>query len=150
GLDMVGPRTVRVRVTDSAGLSDTASAVVQVAAVAGLPDPCVPGTTALFVGGTTGPAAVVVLPWLPAGGVRVVLNGAALGTFQPSGRVVVYAQAGNDLVSALGVARPAFLFGGDGNDVLLGGNGPNVLVGGSGDDVLVGGPGRDVLIGGTG
>jgi RHS repeat-associated protein len=91
GLDTLGPRTVRVRVTDSAGLSDTAGAVVQVAAVAVLPDSCVPGTTALFVGGTTGNDAIFVLPWLPAGSVRVVLNGAVLGTFQPSGRVVVYA-----------------------------------------------------------
>jgi len=44
-----------------------------------------------------------------------------------------------------GLAVPAFLFGGDGNDTLDAGGGTanNVLVGGAGADVLTGGSGSD-------
>jgi hypothetical protein len=69
----------------------------------------------------------------------------------PVDGVIVYAQAGNDAVvmsSALTVS--AWLYGGDGNDLLVGGSGDDVLLGGAGNDTLVGGCGRDILIGGTG
>ncbi len=52
-----------------------------------------------------------------------------------------------------------FLFGGEGNDIVLGlggddylsgGSGDDILLGGSGDDYLVGGIGNDILVGGEG
>lgn len=67
------------------------------------------------------------------------------------GRVVVFAQAGNDDVHIAGdMNLPGILYGGLGNDRLKGGGGHDILVGGDGDDLLVGGGGRDLLIGGFG
>jgi Ca2+-binding RTX toxin-like protein len=146
-----GSYTATVTVTDSQGNVGTDTVAVTVTAVALLPDPCMPGATALFVGGTTGNDSIVVSPSGNSGAVTVTLNGASLGTFQPTGRVVVYAQAGDDDVQVAGGVRlPAWLYGGDGNDRLKGGGGNNVLLGGAGDDLLVGGNDRDFLIGGTG
>ena len=56
---------------------------------------------------------------------------------------------GNDSV-ALSAARPAFVRGGDGNDVLAGGEGADLLSGEGGDDALDGGTGIDLLAGGPG
>jgi Ca2+-binding RTX toxin-like protein len=56
---------------------------------------------------------------------------------------------GNDSVS-LETARPAFVRGGDGNDVLAGGEGADLLSGEAGDDTLEGGTGIDLLAGGPG
>jgi len=72
------------------------------------------------------------------------------------GRIVIYGQAGDDHIMLLGwlgqLTVPAYLFGGDGNDMLdaSGSSANNVLVGGAGQDWIWGGRGRDLLIGGTG
>jgi len=145
-----GTRTVGLRVTDSGGLTGTATATVNVVAAAVLPDPAHLGTTDLVVGGTPGNDIILLLPSCTTGAVDVWINGASVGTFQPTGRVLAYGYGGNDLISAVGLGRTAYLFGGDGNDALLGGDGSNVLVGGNGDDVLTGFAGRDLLIGGAG
>lgn len=77
----------------------------------------------------------------------------ALEAFSEStvNEIEVYLGGGNDiaLVSS-SVAKPATMFGGDGNDLLTGGAGNDVLVGGAGNDVLWGGNGRDLMIGGDG
>ncbi|CAG0944615.1 Mannuronan C5-epimerase AlgE5 [Gammaproteobacteria bacterium] len=67
-------------------------------------------------------------------------------------RLVINAQAGDDVVEASGLLAPFGITadGGDGNDVLIGGDGNDVLLGGAGDDVLLGGPGLDILDGGPG
>jgi uncharacterized delta-60 repeat protein len=84
-------------------------------------------------------------------GVRVILNGSTLGTFNNVREIIAYGQEGNDLIWVdEDLHIPAILFGGPGDDVLIGGNGPNVLVGGDGNDVLIGGTGRDLLFGGGG
>src|SRR5207342_2024496 len=84
-------------------------------------------------------------------GVTVKINGTVWGTFQPTGRIIVYGLAGDDDIQASGsTGIPVWLDGGDGNDRLNGGNGGNVLLGGAGNDYLLGGSGRDVMIGGTG
>jgi Ca2+-binding RTX toxin-like protein len=49
-----------------------------------------------------------------------------------------------------GIALPAWLFGGEGNDRLKGGDGNDYLSGGGGDDILSGGAGQDILVGGGG
>jgi Ca2+-binding RTX toxin-like protein len=100
-----------------------------------------------------------------------------LGTFAPTGKVVVFGLAGNDTIQLLtlttdtgsvpfslpavlmggsgndtldatGSVGPTVLFGDTGNDLLLGGSGNNILIGGVGVDTLVGGAGDDILIGG--
>ena len=48
-----------------------------------------------------------------------------------------------------GVATPAMIDGGDGDDHLDGGGGRDLLTGGRGADRLVGGGGDDILIAGT-
>jgi Ca2+-binding RTX toxin-like protein len=79
------------------------------------------------------------------------LNGKVVGTYRPTGRMIVYGLGGDDDVQVAGsITVPLWLFGGDGDDRLKGGDGANVLVGGDGDDLVVGGKGRNLLIGGKG
>src|SRR5207302_2047681 len=86
-----------------------------------------------------------------AGGVDVWLNGKLQGTFRPTGRIVVSALGGNDVVQvAKDITLSAWLDGGAGNDYLQGGGGNDVLRGGDGTDVLTGGKGSNLLIGGRG
>jgi autotransporter-associated beta strand protein len=66
-----------------------------------------------------------------------------------SGRVIVFAMAGNDVVQVTG-NQAAELHGGPGDDSLSGGGGDDVLYGEDGNDTLSGGAGNDVLIGGAG
>ncbi len=85
------------------------------------------------------------------GSVTVTKNGATVGTYHPTGRIVIYAGSGNDILtvsSAIGL--PAFLFAGSGTDVLQGGGGDDVLVGGTGRDALTGGAASNLIIGGSG
>ncbi|MCA9177544.1 MAG: hypothetical protein KDB14_23825 [Planctomycetales bacterium] len=49
-----------------------------------------------------------------------------------------------------GLAIPAIVYGGDGDDYLVGGAANDVLMGGSGSDLLIGRGGNDVLVGGDG
>ena len=92
------------------------------------------------------------------GTLAVAINNVNQGTFQPTGQLVVYAQAGNDLVwLRSGPARvrsvpltvPAVLDGGDGNDQLVakGNIAGSASLGGAGNDLLLGGDGADLLIG---
>jgi Ca2+-binding RTX toxin-like protein len=115
----------------------------------------------LYVGGTTGTDTITISPANTSGGLKVVRNGTNLGTFTPTGDIVVYGLAGADTLTLAtakitgktrSVARPATLFGGDGNDTLnaSGSSAPVVLVGGDGTDTLTGGTGNDILIGGLG
>jgi VCBS repeat-containing protein len=114
-------------------------------------DPCDPSKTALVVRGTTGNDTITITPSNNSGAVTVKLNGTTLGTFNPTGRVIVFGLEGNDdLQTAGSVSLPVWLHGGAGNDRLKGGDGHDVLLGEDGDDLLVGGGGRDLLIGGEG
>jgi hypothetical protein len=115
----------------------------------------------LYVGGTTGDDVITVQPADADGTVDVVLNGQDQGTFVPTGQVVVYGQAGNDVIQIVALqanggttplALPAVLFAGNGNDTLdaRGASAATVLVGGGGNDTLYGGSGRNILIAGAG
>ncbi len=148
-----GTFTVTLTVTDADGDSASQSAMVhvQLAGTAVLvPDPCDPTKTALIVQGTPDDDIIVFVPQCDTGDVTVILNWQSLGTFHPTGRIIAFGQAGDDILFAAGIDQPVWLFGGDGNDLLVGGSGPNVLVGGAGNDFLLGGRGRDLLIGGGG
>jgi parallel beta-helix repeat protein len=81
----------------------------------------------------------------------VTINGVLKGSFQPSGRILVFGGAGHDsIVISSKIKRRCWLYGGAGNDTLTGGSGANVLLGGAGDDRLTGRAGRDLLIGQVG
>ena len=146
-----GSYTIGLQVTDDGGLNATTTTSVQVVAVALLSDPANPGTTALYVGGTSGNDTIIFSPSGNGGDITVSLNGMNLGTYHPTGRIVAYGQAGNDdLQVAGGISLTTELNGGDGNDRLKGGAGNDILRGGDGADLIAGGQGRDIIIGGTG
>jgi uncharacterized delta-60 repeat protein len=114
------------------------------------PDACDPTKTQLIVTGTSGDDIIKVHKVGP-GSVEVTLNGTSLGTFGPTGRIIVFADAGDDEVQVSGsITNPVWVYGGGDDDHIKGGGGNDVLLGGEGDDMLVGGSGRDLLIGGTG
>src|SRR5207253_4518260 len=73
-----------------------------------------------------------------------------VGTFKPTGHMIIYGLAGGDTISADGTSIPVVIYGGDGNDTLTGGSGDDIIFGGAGDDVITGGAGNDFLIGGMG
>jgi len=74
-----------------------------------------------------------------------------MGTFQPTGRIIVYGQAGDDDIQVAGsITLPAWLFGGDGNDRLNGQAGNDKIDGGTGNDTISGGQGLDTIDGGDG
>jgi hypothetical protein len=157
-----GTYPVKVTARDKDG--STSAAVTRtdtITAVALETDPVDPSKTALCVGGTTGADTITVKPADAAGTLDVQIGKTDLGTFKPSGHLIVYGQAGNDTIklqtatvsgTTVYVTAPAFLFGDDGNDTLntQGSSANNVLEGGSGNDTLQAGGGRDLLVGGTG
>src|SRR5262249_12703085 len=114
-------------------------------------DPADASKTALAVGGTVAGDTIFIDKFDSSGKVQVWLNGTPLGVFAPTGRLLVYGQAGDDDIEVAGsVNLPAWLFGDAGNDTLKGGAGHDVLLGGAGEDLLLGGSGRDLLVGGIG
>src|SRR5207244_1779258 len=86
-----------------------------------------PTKTALVVQGTLGNDTIVFTPGGNTGDISVKLNGASLGTFHPTGRIIAYGLAGDDDIQVAGsIDLSAWLFGGDGNDRLKGGSGPRL------------------------
>jgi Ca2+-binding RTX toxin-like protein len=85
------------------------------------------------------------------GAVRASLNFASLGSYSPTGRVLVFAGDGHDIVRVgLTVSLSAELHGEGGNDLMIGGAGSDLLDGGAGHDLLTAVTGNDVLLGGEG
>lgn len=150
-----GTYAVRAYATDKDGAEGAATTfTVTVTAVA------LQGTD-LVVGGTTGADTISLRAANATDGVRVVIGGQDLGTYTPTGQIILFAQAGNDAVSfqtlkvgknTYRVDQPLQLFGGDGNDQLNAANsgGAAVLSGEAGADTLTGGSGRAILLGGLG
>jgi uncharacterized delta-60 repeat protein len=115
------------------------------------PDTTDPSKTQLVVGGTRGDDKIKIQKVGNTGAVEVKLNGTSLGTFNPTGRIIVYGHKGDDDIQVSnGVTQSAWLYGGEDDDRLSAGAGDDVLLGGDGDDLLHAGAGRDLLIGGTG
>jgi PKD repeat protein len=152
-----GTYTVSVTATDKDnGTSATATMTVTVVAAE-------LQSGSLFVGGTNAGERITLRPANTSGGISVAVGGSTVGTFTPAagGRIVIYAQGGNDTVELLStrfggttyrIAQRSVLYGGTGNDLLdtrqTTGNG--VLLGGDGADTQWGGTGRDILVGGLG
>jgi Ca2+-binding RTX toxin-like protein len=110
----------------------------------------VPGQRALLVSGTAG-ADTIKLAAASSGKIGVQVNGANLGTFKPTGLIIVLGQAGDDTISvAKAILLPRILYGNDGNDTIKDGFGLGAIVGGAGDDTLDSASSRDILIGGAG
>jgi Domain of unknown function DUF11/RTX calcium-binding nonapeptide repeat (4 copies) len=124
---------------------------VVVASTVGLiPDPCIAGKTALLVAGTDG-AEYVNLKDSDHGRIKVSINGRVIGTYTPTGMIIVTTLGGTDrIVVESDIKLAQLLFGGDGPDSIQAGRGRAVIVGGQGDDKLDGYTGRDVIIGGIG
>jgi Ca2+-binding RTX toxin-like protein len=145
-----GTYTITLTLTDDDGGTTTVSKQVAVTSAALQTDATDPTKTQLAVGGKTGNDSIFLSP-LSTGAVLVILNGTSLGMFTPTGRIVVFGQAGDDIIQVSGsLSTSAWLYGGAGHDRLKGGSGNDVLLGGEGEDLLVGGSGRDLLIGGVG
>jgi len=90
---------------------------------------------------------------------RILINGGAVPVLGGTPTVLntdliqLFGQAGNDTITVDETNGPmpaAFLFGGDGNDILSGGSGNDMLFGQSGNDTLLGKGGDDLLFGGDG
>jgi hypothetical protein len=147
-----GTYMVSVHVSDSQGDAITpAGWTITIKAAELQADPFSPGLTDLVVGGTQGNDVILFTRGHKKNQVDVYLDGQKLGPFTVTGRIVAYGQGGNDVIwVSHHVKVSAWLFAGDGNDVLVGGGGNDVLVGGAGNDLLVAGSGRDLLIGGSG
>jgi PKD repeat protein len=152
-----GTYTVSVTARDKDNGTSTAAAMTVTVVAAELQ------TGSLFVGGTNAGETITLRPANTAGGISVTVGGSAVGTFTPAagGRLVVYAQGGNDTVELLSrrfgnttyrLTQRAVLSGGAGNDVLDAreATGNDVLLGGDGTDTQYGGAGRDILVGGLG
>ncbi len=113
--------------------------------------PTVQGVSDTIVQGTSGNDTIIVSTVGNTSQVTVKLNRKVVGTYQPTGRMIVHGLAGDDDLQVTGNTNvPMWLYGDAGNDRLKGGAGNDVLMGGDGDDLLAGGSGRDLLIGGTG
>jgi Ca2+-binding RTX toxin-like protein len=150
-----GTYLVRVSATDKdGGVSSIAQQYISITAVA------MQGGD-LVVGGTAGNDNINLKVASVSGALKVTIGGSVQGTFNPSDRILVYAQGGTDTVKLetakfQGVTRyvkvAALISGGAGNDTLdaRGSSANNVLVGGAGNDALYGGLGRDILLGGQG
>ncbi len=146
-----GIYTVTLTVTDREGAVASVEHEIVVSVSSIVPMTGDPSRTALLIGGTTGNDHIIVTTADIPGGYDVRINHVLLGTFYPTGQILIFSQAGDDNVQIAGdVALAAWLYGDAGNDRLKGGGGNDVLLGGSGDDLLVGGSGRDILIGGVG
>ena len=145
-----GSDSFQYRVDDGHGASAFATATVITGGVGLAASPIDTSTTDLVVVGTAGPDAIR-FSANPGGGIRASLNGADLGVFRPTARLVAFGLGGDDVIAVKGkVNRGVLFYGGAGADTLSAGDGSDLLVGGDGDDVLSGGGGRDLLIGGAG
>jgi Ca2+-binding RTX toxin-like protein len=146
--ETTGTFTISVTATDKdGGVSEPATLEVTVSSFA-----VVDGV--LYVGGTTGDDRIKIIPkGRPTASdaqVKVLFSGQKR-LFSGINSIVVYGQAGDDIIKLAGAIRvPATLYGGDGNDRLKGGKGADVLIGGEGNDHLNGHQGNDILVGGAG
>ena len=140
-----GNYTITVTVTDDDGASASQTKSVSIVAASLQTSELDPTKTDLFVGGTTGNDTIALA--LSGSNTTVTINAVSAGSFAPTGRIVVFGQAGNDNVTvASTITRNAWLYGDDGNDTLTGGGGNDVITGGAGTDSQVGGAGNDTYL----
>jgi Ca2+-binding RTX toxin-like protein len=110
----------------------------------------VQGVADTVVNGTAGSDNIRLAATANPGEAKVYLNNVVVGTFKPTGHMILAGLGGNDTITADGANIPAVIYGGDGNDTLTGGGATDLLFGGAGDDTITGAAGNDFLIGGDG
>jgi hypothetical protein len=155
--------TIQVTAKDSNGVvSQLATQSVKISTVAMETDPSV--GTALAVGGNAAGGDTILVTAANTSGtaVNVTMNKVSLGTFTPTGHILVYGQGGKDTITlqpdvvgntSYYIEVPALLYGeGSGGDHIsaAGSAANNVLTGHGNNELLTGGHGRDLLIAGTG
>lgn len=157
-----GNYLVQVTAYNSLGtIEGTASHQVLVTSYALQADDNDPSKTNLVVGGTTGNDLINILSsgsvlslWsfgYDGEHVQMTSESYVANVTGVTGRVIVYGQAGDDLISTqMLVGLSAILEGGDGNDILVAGGGNDILRGDAGHDVLFGGAGDDQIFGDAG
>ena len=140
-----GTYTLSIAVTDDDGATTTQTRSVSIVAANLQPSELDPTKTDLYVGGTIANDTIALA--LSGTNTTVTINGLSVGSFTPSGRIVVFGQAGDDKITvASTITRAASLSGDEGNDTLTGGAGNDTLSGGAGNDSLVGGAGNDTYL----
>src|SRR5262249_49982642 len=110
----VGVYTVSLTATDKDnGVSAAVTARITIAGAPLITDPTNSTKTALVVGGTSG---IDIIQLTKSGGnVQVTLNSTSLGTFSPTGYLLVYGQDGNDTVTVdTRLTNATMLYGGAG------------------------------------
>ncbi len=146
---------IQLTATDTEGGQASVTHTVTISAVDLQADSSDPTKLDLIVGGTGGNDTITIQPASLMGELLLTINGVSQGIFQPTGRIVVYGQEGNDKIQlqtsrlsgqTVAVTRPALLFGDAGNDTLTGGTGDDTFTGGLGNDSLNGGTGTDTLV----
>src|SRR5262249_1239322 len=110
-----GAYTATVQATDKdGGASAAVSHPVAIAILEMQTDPADPSKIALVIGGTLGDDKIQVKQQGSSSGLTVKINDVTYDPFNPTGHIIVYAQAGNDNVHVLGnITLPTMLFGGD-------------------------------------
>jgi hypothetical protein len=158
-----GTFTIQVTAKDQNGVvSQLATQLVNISTVAMEADPS--GGTDLAIGGKAAGGDTILVSAANTSGTAVSVNfdKTAMGTFTPTGHILVYGQGSKDTITlqpyVVGKTTyylkvPALLYGeGSGGDHIsaAGSAANNVLTGHGANEVLTGGQGRDMLIAGTG
>ncbi len=126
--------------SDGASLVADSTALIQAAALE--PDPAAPGSTMLVIGGTTSPSDIILSAAPGLSGTVVTVNGNVLGTFQPTSRIVIFGQSGNDQFEVdAPLTVPVFVDGTPGtNSLTVVGDGANDAFTVTGNSVTVASP----------
>ncbi len=131
-------------------VSDVATRSITVSAAAMQDDPLYPGHMMLVAGGTVGDDTITVYTL---GGIQLCINDEVAEAFEPTSRIILYGQDGNDSINLAALwnfAGQTMVWGGGGDDSIIGSTGSDILLGESGMDAIIGGLGDDLIIGGVG